>query len=384
MRHSPLRTRLLILGFWAVLGLMESGKVYVGQQLRGLPPGMPQGWTAALVGNMPWWLFWAVLTPVVFALARRFRLDGPRSARAAAAHVVLGTVISLLHLTVVAVVYYYTITRGLPRMTGPAMQVRGIIDAYLVVDFMTYWAVVGGWYALEFGRRIREREMAALQLEARAASLEAQMTEARLSALRMELNPHFLFNSLNAISGLVRRGDDPAAVEMLARLGDLLRLTLERHAAHEIPLGEELEFLQLYLGIERVRFPDRLTVHMDVEPATRAELVPTFILQPLVENAIRHGVAPLPARGAVRVSARVIGESLVLEVADTGAGFGSPQSGPGHGVGLANTRARLAQLHGPRAKLELRNPPGGGGLVVVTLPRRAPVTHGASNVLAVS
>jgi two-component system, LytTR family, sensor kinase len=371
---ARLRTRLLILAFWTTLGLLESSKAYLAEQLRGpegMPPGVAHGWAAALVGNMPWWLLWAVLTPLVFALARRFRLDGRRRWAAALAHLAAGLVVSLVHLGVIGVLYYYTITHG-TRVAGPLVQVENILDAYLVVDIMTYFAVVGAWYALEFAERAREREVAALQLEAHAASLEAQMAEARLSALRMELNPHFLFNALNAISGLARRGDSSAAVEMLARLGDLLRLAFERHLAHEVPLAKELEFLDLYLAIERARFPDRLVVKLEVEPGARDALVPTFILQPIVENAIRHGIAPVAGPGLVRVAATLRDDALVLEVADTGPGFGrSVRREPGAGIGLANTRSRLEQLYGDAAELRLENAMDGGAVVTVVLPRRS-------------
>ena len=364
------RTPVLILGFWTVLGLLESTKAYVAEQLRGpqgVPPGMPTGFLAALVGNMPWWLFWAALTPVVFALARRFRVDGGRWPAAAAVHLGAGVALSLVHLVVVGALYYYTTTRGGP-VGGPVRQVQNIIDAYLVLDIMTYCAVVGGWYVLEFARRMREREVTALQLEARAASLETQMVEARLSTLRMELNPHFLFNALNGISGLVRRGDGSVAVETIARLGDLLRAALEPKQAHEVLLERELDFLELYLAIERARFPDRLRVEIDVAPEALGELVPAFILQPVVENAVRHGIAPFTAPGTIRITAAVRDATLVLEVSDTGPGFGAGLRNGG--IGLKNSRERLAQLYGEAGGLRTENPPGGGAVVTVTIPLR--------------
>jgi len=365
------RTPVLILGFWTVLGLLESTKAYVAEQLRGpqaVPPGMPTGFLAALAGNMPWWLFWAALTPIVFALARRFRVDGRRWPGAAAVHLGAALALSLVHLVVVGALYYWTTTRGGP-VGGPVRQIQNITDAYLVLDIMTYCAIVGGWYALEFARRVREREVTALQLEARAASLETQMAEARLSALRMELNPHFLFNALNGISGLVRRGDGSLAVESIARLGDLLRATLEEKEAHEVPLERELEFLDLYLAVERARFPDRLQVDITVDPAVLGELVPAFILQPIVENAVRHGIAPFTAPGTIRIAAVARDAALAIEVSDTGPGFGAGLRNGG--IGLTNTRARLAQLYGDTGRLTTENPPGGGAVVTVTIPLRS-------------
>lgn len=368
--HMAPRTRRLVLAFWTVLGLLESGKAYLAERLRGpdgLVPGVAHGWVAAVVGNMPWWLLWALLTPTIFRLAARFRLDGPRWLASALGHLVAGTVLSLVHVLVAGVLYYYTNTRGGP-VAGPWGQVESILDAYLVVNLMTYSAVVGAWHALEFARRAREREVTALHLEARTASLERQMAETRLGMLRMQLDPHFLFNSLNGVSGLVRRGEAAAAIEMIARLGDLLRLSLEQRDAHEVTLAREIECLELYLAVERARLGDRLRVEWDVEPGALGAPVPAFILQPLAENAVRHGIAKLPGGGRVRISARRSGRALQLVVADSGPGLrGRDGEGPG-GIGLANARARLAQLHGDAAGLRIGNGLGGGAIVTVTLP----------------
>jgi sensor histidine kinase YesM len=185
----------------------------------------------------------------------------------------------------------------------------------------------------------------------------------------MELNPHFLFNTLNAISALVRRGEHKEAVTMLARLGDLLRVTLERGGEQEIPLEKELEYLARYLDIERVRFRDRLSVETDVAEDSAHALVPTFILQPLVENAVRHGISRSSEGGRIRVSAhRAEDDRLVLTVADTGVGFSTAPGRLREGVGLKNTRARLDQLYGARASLAWENPPEGGARVTVTMP----------------
>jgi two-component system LytT family sensor kinase len=188
--------------------------------------------------------------------------------------------------------------------------------------------------------------------------------------LRMELNPHFLYNALNAIAGLVRRQDGARAVEMLARLGTLLRLTLERDSGHEVTLGRELELLDLYLDIERTRFSDRLRVDLDVPAAMLEALVPAFVLQPLVENAIRHGIAPVPEPGWVRIAASAHGGTLAIEIADTGPGVPAEAS-RSQGVGLRNTRARLAQLYGGSAGLRLERGAAGGTIATLWLPFRA-------------
>jgi LytS/YehU family sensor histidine kinase len=195
------------------------------------------------------------------------------------------------------------------------------------------------------------------------------MAEARLDALRMELNPHFLFNTLNAISGLVRRRDYDEAVQVLARFGDLLRITLDREAEQTTSLAKELEFLRLYLDIERVRFHDRLEVEIDVDPSLLDVRVPTLILQPLVENAVRHGIARKPGAGSIHIEVRHTRAGLRLTVTDTGVGFGAEaRLSRGDGVGLSNTHARLSQLYGASATLELAETEGGGATVTVNLP----------------
>jgi two-component system LytT family sensor kinase len=366
------RERLLILAFWLAFGLLESGSAYVNSVAAGLDPS----WTNALINNVPWWLMWATLTPAAVWLARRFRFDDGHAVRATAVHFVAMFVAATLHTLVVGWLYYHTATRGMV-LTGPATldgpfvvmtlgrTYRNFLGTFLVVNLATYWIVVGGYYALEFYQRYKNEEL-------RAARMREHLTEARLNALRMELNPHFLFNTLNAISGLVRRSENEAAVRMLARLGDLLRLTLERGGDHRVPLEEELELLRVYLEIERVRFHDRLSVDVQVDDAALDGMVPTLILQPLVENAVRHGVAPLPDAGRIRVGAQRLNGELVLEVADSGEGFARltlPEpSQDGAGVGLSNTQARLAELYGDRARMTLGVAPEGGGLVRLVLP----------------
>jgi signal transduction histidine kinase len=361
------RTAAAVLGVWTLLGLLESSKAYVADQLLDIP----RGWGPALIGNLPWWWCWALLTPLVARLAARARLDQRGWPLAALVHAIAATVISVGHLAAVGTLYWYTITvPALPylaplareRVATPLGQVEGFLGGYLIVNVMTYGAIVVAWYAVRFHRALRDRERDAL-------ALEAQMHEARLSALRMELNPHFLYNTLNAIAGLVRRHDGTRAIEMLARLGTLLRLTLDREEGHEVTLARELERLDLYLDIERTRFSDRLGVDIDIAPAAREAWVPAFILQPLVENAIRHGIATVPERGRVRIGANARADRLVIEIADTGPGIAETAAHSG-GVGLRNTRARLAQLYGSSAGLGLERGATGGTLVTLWLPLR--------------
>ena len=221
-----------------------------------------------------------------------------------------------------------------------------------------YFAILGCIFAFTYYREARERE-------SQQARLAAQLAEARLGALRMQLNPHFLFNSLNAITVLVRDHNTRDASRMLELLGGVLRQVLQSEKRHEVTLDEELRFIEQYLAIEQVRFSDRLQVRWSIEPAARDCLVPAFILQPLVENAVRHGVAKSSGESVVEVTARRSGGRLVLGVRDNGPGY-SPASGVG--VGLANTRARLETLFGKAARLEVGGAEGGGTLATVCLP----------------
>jgi signal transduction histidine kinase len=357
------RERLLILGFWTFFGLLESGKAYVGTRMRGVPvsPGN------ALLGNMPWWYMWALLTPAVFLIAGRFRLDRPPVGRSLAVHAVAGFAFVPLHLVPVGALYYFTHARYNPAAAGLDMLLRRWIEPFLLLDVLTYWVIVGGYHALAIHRRMRATEREAARLEVQAAELRSLTAEARLHALRMELNPHFLFNALNAISGLVRRADRDGAVAMLARLGDLLRVTLNRDTAPQVPLGRELECLELYLDIERVRFADRLTIELDVPDALHDALVPPLILQPLVENAIRHGIAPAIGGGSITVRARRDDDHLHIDIRDTGGGWGD-RPGPREGVGLSNTRARLTQLYGPAAAVHTGSALDGGAVVSLSFP----------------
>jgi LytS/YehU family sensor histidine kinase len=229
-------------------------------------------------------------------------------------------------------------------------------------ELLTFGIMAGGAYALEFRRRLRERESQALQLQTRLA-------EARLDALSSQLHPHFLFNTLTALSVLIHR--DPAAADlMLTRLADLLRATLRAPAAHQVPLGEEMELLGRYLDIMRVRYGPRLTVETRVPDELADALVPPFLLQPLVENALEHGVARRAGAGRVEVAAEAVGGRVRLSVTDDGPGGDSDPLAGGEGIGLSNTRARLEQLYGAEQRLVLERVPGVGTRAMVEIPLR--------------
>jgi two-component system, LytTR family, sensor kinase len=235
-------------------------------------------------------------------------------------------------------------------------------------SLVAYWVVLSIQAAIRNHRLAQERAQAALRSDLRSSQLETQVVQARLGALKAQLQPHFLFNTLNAIVVLVRQQKAQQAEETLARFSDLLRAVLADMDAQEVPLSRELEYLRLYLSIEQLRFSDRLRVEIAVEPELLDAAVPHMALQPLVENAIRHGVSRRSTAGVIAIRAQRHGDSLHLQVIDDGPGFGTRGADGGMGLGLANTRARLRQLHGDAAELRIDSGAGGGAVVTLVLP----------------
>jgi sensor histidine kinase YesM len=232
---------------------------------------------------------------------------------------------------------------------------------------LVYFAIVAASYALSNGARLRERER-------RAALLETELREAQLGALRMQLQPHFLFNSLNAVMALVRDADTARAVRALSLLSDVLRATISANGAHETTLAHELDFVMRYLEIERVRFGDRLEIAVDVAPDLTDALVPTFVLQPFVENALKHGVLRRRAGNVIGLGARADGDMLVLTVRDDGTGLSESEGATG-GVGIANARARLLHMYGSDARLSVGDAAAGPGVLVeIAIPLRRAAT----------
>ena len=248
-----------------------------------------------------------------------------------------------------------------PRNFAATFQAVLLIDFHLNV--IVYWSIVGIQHGVSYYRKFEEREKL-------SAQLENQLAQARLSALKMQLHPHFLFNTLNAIVVLVRQHRAEEADEMLTNLSELLRQTLEGWETQEVPLRREVELVNLYLDIQRVRFQDRLTVEMSLSPATLNALVPSLLLQPLVENAIRHGVSKSSAPVRIELKSNLRNSHLELQVCDDGPGVSREVSGEssGNGVGLSNTRARLQQLYGKRQSLRLDGRADGGTIATVVLP----------------
>jgi two-component sensor histidine kinase len=249
--------------------------------------------------------------------------------------------------------------------------------AFVVLRRITYqlpifWGLVGVAHALRFYERATVRER-------REAELEARLAHARLQALRMQLNPHFLFNTLNSIASLVH--EQPQAEQMIEALSDLLRLTLNASDRQEVTLREELHFLERYLLIEQIRFGARLNVEKQIDVSALDASVPILILQPLVENAVKHGIQSQIAPGVIRVTAERAGKTLVLQVKDNGRGLAATSKGLlKEGVGLSNTRSRLKELYGGRASLELKPGKAGGFAAEIQIPWRAALSVASSPV----
>jgi signal transduction histidine kinase len=346
----------LIFAAWLVPALLSGFNTYVQDRLDGRAPD----WHWVLFSSVDW-LLYAVLTPLVFRASRRLPLERQHLARNIALHVVgaLGMCVAWAALGTLLRLGIFPAAAG---ATAQKVWLGFVSWIFTTLPFGVgvYFALVGIQHSFFYFAQARERET-------QAARLAAQLSEARLAALRMQLNPHFLFNSLNAITVLVRDRDTAAASRMLELLSDVLRQVLRAEEAHEAALSRELEFLERYLAIEQVRFSDRLHTRTEIDPAISGAAVPRFLLQPLVENALRHGIAQRTGAGLVQVSAHREGEQLVLTVRDNGPGLAMPP-GTVSGVGLANTRARLAALYGGDATLEVANAVGGGVISTVRLP----------------
>ena len=350
-----------IFGAATALGLFSTLQAYRLTSLN-IKSGVDIEVGRLAVLNLALWYIPAALTPIIFRLMKHYRLD-ERLGRTIAVHVLAALALSCVHAAGMAAV------RAVLWGPPPVGWITAIQRLYLLnLDWalMTYTTIVGLMCAHGYYREAQERTI-------KSAQLEARLMEARLKTLESELQPHFLFNTLHAISTLVHTNPD-AADRMISRLSDLLRLTFDRSGAARVPLQEEIEFLQKYLEIEQTRFQDRLTVRYDIDPDTLDAEVPRLILQPIVENAIKHGVSPRTGLGLVEVVSRRDGDSLWLEVRDNGVGLtGTARTQLRSGVGLANTRDRLECLYGDAQQLEFSE--AATGLTVgIRIPfHRAPV-----------
>lgn len=344
----------LIFAAWTLFGLLLAHQIHTQAELGGRQPP----WTPVLRGALLDSYLWAVSTVAIFWLARRVPLERRRLPLGIAVHLVAAVALGLARTVLKIELSWYVF--GLERRPFSVIY-WGSSSA----NILYYALLLGIAHAVLYYERYREGERT-------AERLAAGLTEARLHALKMQLQPHFLFNTLNAISALIPAEAQPAR-RMVARLGDLLRTTLEHEDTQEVTLREELAFLEPYLEIEQARLQDRLTVVLEIAPETLDARVPHLLLQPLVENAIRHGIASRIEPGRVDISAARAADRrfLQLEVRDDGPGI-EPEvhARTRRGVGLANVQSRLEQLYGAEHRFTLENRPAGGVVVSVSLPLR--------------
>ncbi len=353
------RRMALLFGGWTLVGVIFAAVSYaaaIGENNKEF------GFVSALRLNLVQFYLWAILSPLLFRFSRHFPIEfRPLNLRNLLLHfpalISFAGIHQAIHLAVL-----WSITPRLRR------QFPALIDCYrayfgfgFYIDLIIASLIVIAVHALLYYQNFRASELA-------QSSLKTQLVQAQLRALKMQLHPHFLFNTLHSISSLVLE-DPTKANSMIARLGDFLRLTLENSDQQLVSLKEETEFLRCYLEIEQVRFGDRLTLEFELEPQTLSAQVPHLILQPVVENAIQHAIAPRATRGHINIEAKRLNSLLRLEVRDNGPGIISNSDLFGaEGVGLSNVRARLHQIYGSNFRFELMNARDGGLAIMMEIP----------------
>jgi two-component system, LytTR family, sensor kinase len=361
MTPSPLIRRawtrwLLLVAFWTAIGLSFAAQFYISSRRLGRPVSW---WFAASYALFDWYVFALLSIPVVW-LSRRYPVRGANWEIHVPLHLVASGAFAILFVVLRA---WVAVAQGWftqePAAFSQGMQA---LPLKFFPNLLIYWVILTVSHAVNYYREAQDRQL-------RTSELERHLAQARLQALQMQLNPHFLFNTLHAISALMHK-DVEAADRMIARLSDLLRYALESTNSQEVPLKQELAFLERYLEIEQTRFGDRLVVQKQIDPTALDVQVPNLILQPLVENAIRHGIEPHARRGEITLSAHRGQGLLHLEVRDNGEGLVSANGSPDEGVGLSNTRARLAELYGEEYRFEFRNADEGGLIVHLAIPCR--------------
>jgi uncharacterized membrane protein YphA (DoxX/SURF4 family) len=336
-------TWIWILAGWTGLALFLG----ISSSLAYMAVGNPPRWSLTIRMALAEIYVWALIAPGVMVLARRYPFTHATLGRSLVVHIPASLVISLAKLIV-----DQALRRWLFGFDGY------VLITSLAPNFLFYWGIVAAAHGFAYYCSSREREL-------RASMLEARLATARLQLLQMQLHPHFLFNTLNAISELVHE-DPETADRMITGLSELLREALIAGERQEVPLRRELELVRRYLDIQQARFAGRLQADIEVDETIMDALVPHFVLQPLVENAIRHGIGTRSDAGRVRIRARADHDALRLDVEDDGVGLKEP--GASEGIGLGNTRKRLEALYGPGASVQVGADPRGGAIVTVTIP----------------
>jgi two-component system LytT family sensor kinase len=348
--------RIWLIGFvlWTLLAFLSAA----GAHVYTASMGSPISWAQLLAWNITISLIWSLLTPVVYELSRRYTFDRSTWRLSLPIHLVASVILTLIGAcSLVLLNPFITWTKE------PSVPFFAHVLSRTFMDIQRYWYVLLITQAIAYYGKYQERQLISSQLE-------AQLARAQLEVLKIQLEPHFLFNTLNSIAALARH-DGPAAEHMTLQLADLLRMSLDGVGVHEVPLHQELTFLQKYVDIQQTRFHDRLRVETDIDLRTLDTLVPNLILQPLVENAIRHGISPRRTPGTIRISTWRDHDDVWMEIRDDGVGFTRGRGlMPPEGVGLRNTRGRLQQLYNGDHAMVLEDAPGGGCTVKIRVPYR--------------
>jgi two-component system, LytTR family, sensor kinase len=340
--------------FWTLVGLSFAIHFY----LNSSKTGRGVSWGEAVTFSLADWYVFALLSIPVVKLARHFPFERRTCGWVTLIHLIYSVLFSFGFMFLRAIVgeaqHWFWPGSGLPFL-----QAFPLLTKTFQYNIWVYWVILSVCHAFDYYQKFHEREL-------RASELEKSLAQAKLQALQSQMNPHFLFNTLHTISALMHKDVD-AADRMVMKLSELLRLALDNTASHEVPLSQELNFLERYLEIEQTRFRDRLKVEMQIAPETLGARVPNLVLQPLVENAIRHGIERHARPGRIILRAARHNGQIELEVQDNGDGL--PPGGPKReGIGISNTRSRLQQLYGSHQKFELQNVPSGGLLARVVIP----------------
>lgn len=347
---------LVLVAVWTIIGGLLTLELFL--TLRTMHSDVSL-WSV-VIGQFMRVSFWVAFTPCVFWLQRRAPISRETYLWAIPLHVLLSVAaMALIYLARLLVAFAYY------REDLGEYWMRVVSEFYgrNLVDVPIYWTVLGAAYTSSILERFRQEHV-------RSVQLEKDLAEAEVMVLKAQLQPHFLFNTLNTIAVLVREEQNREAVSLIARLSSLLRMAFETTGQQEVTVRQEVDFLRRYLDIQSARFTDRLKVEFDIDPEMNDALVPTLILQPLAENAVIHGFSSRARPGRIQIGVAQEGENLRLSVADDGPGF-DPQNGSARqGIGLPNTRGRLARMYDDRASLECRNRDEGGAQVVVILPLR--------------
>ncbi|HVG35501.1 MAG TPA: histidine kinase [Pyrinomonadaceae bacterium] len=352
----------IFFGFWTLFGFLNANQTYFEMRHT---PGMHHSWWRIAFWQLLVWNAWGALTPIILSLGRRFPERRASWLRGILIHLPISVIVAAFHVAVATYLRILIEPFDVWSDTRPfLLQYVDGLRGFFLFDFFVYWAILGVGYAFDYRDRYRERE-------ATASQLKAQLAQAQLESLKMQLHPHFLFNTLHAIAALVRSNERQPAVNMIAGLSDLLRRALESADEQEVPLSEEIKFVETYLDIQKVRFSDRLRVRMELAEETLSAQVPNLILQPLVENAIRHGISLNDSAGLVVITSKLQNRMLHISVCDDGPGL---QSGwrmeESEGIGLSNTSERLKFLYGTEHRFELRNNETGGVTAKLVIPFR--------------